>query len=195
MSRDRGVKMGSGSEHGKDVLGRADAHSLALLTWVWALLALLVTPMLLAAFVWQSADWGEGVALVIPDPWKPEWTRTLALLSGGPLVLWTMATLSLVAIWLATSAKSISTARDAGRAAWLWPRGHQGAGWQGAGRLACVGATAAAILLVGIAASLLTLVSGSVPGHPMSLASGRRNCGCRCSARRSSRKRSIAAYC
>mgnify|MGYP000005797403 FL=1 len=158
--------MGSGSEGGKDSLGRADVHGLALLTWAWALLALLVTPMLLAVLVWQSADWGEGVALVIPDPWKPEWTRTLALLSGGPLVLWTMATLSLVAVWLATSANSISTARDAGRAAWLWPRGRPEAGWQGATELASVGATAAVILLVGIAASLLTLVSGSVPGAP-----------------------------
>ena len=158
--------MGSGNESRKDSLGRADVHGLALLTWVWALLALLVTPMLLAALVWQSADWGGGVSLVIPDPWKPEFTRTLALLSGGPLVLWTMATLSLVAIWLAMSAKPICTARDAGRAAWLWPRGYREANWKGASRLACVGATAAAILLVGIAASLLTLVSGSVPGAP-----------------------------
>jgi hypothetical protein len=158
--------MGSGNEGRKDSLGRADVHGLALLTWVWALLALLVTPMLLAALVWQSADWGGGLSLVIPDPWKPEFTRTLALLSGGPLVIWTMGTLSLVAIWLAMSAKPICTARDAGRAAWLWPRGHREAGWEGASRLACVGATAAAILLVGIAASLLTLVSGSVPGAP-----------------------------
>jgi len=77
-----------------------------------------------------------------------------------------MATLSLVAVWLATSANSISTARDAGRAAWLWPRGRPEAGWQGATELASVGTTAAVILLVGIAASLLTLVSGSVPGAP-----------------------------
>ena len=158
--------MSSGSEDEMDALGRADVHGLAQLTWAWSLLALLVTPGLLATMIWQSDDWGEGVALVIPDPWNPDWTRTLTLLSGGPLMLWTIATLSLVAIWLSKSAKTIGTTRDAGKAAWLWSRDYEKSDWKGAPGLACVGAAAAAILLVGVAASLLTLVFGGILDAP-----------------------------